>query len=99
MSWVPVIEVEGDWVANGMRFATREEAERWGSDLMSRWFSSTDRRADESSDRVTYRLEQDGTLVRLCDACDLPRIEGDTYCAGHARLLDYQPGGGIAANE
>jgi hypothetical protein len=26
-----------------------------------------------------------------CEACSLPAKPGDTYCVGHARLMDYTP--------
>ncbi len=31
--------------------------------------------------------------------CGMPRADGDTYCAGHARLMTYDPGREIAAND
>lgn len=55
-SWVPEVLVEGKWSGNGLRFATKDEAELWGRDLLSRWFVPTDSRAVESEDPVNYEI-------------------------------------------
>jgi len=37
-----------------------------------------------------------------CEACDYDARPGDTYCKGHARLMEYtdhEASGGIAAND
>lgn len=66
MSWKPEVMVSGEtkWCSNGLRFATKEEAEANARDLMSRWMLVTDTRAAESEDPVNYRWENN-RLVRL----------------------------------
>lgn len=57
MSWRPEVQVRGEgdkWHSNGLRFATKEEAEASASDLYSRWTSTTAHRAAESDDPVNY---------------------------------------------
>lgn len=98
-SWAPEVLVEGKWSGNGLRFATKEEAEQWGSDLLGRWFVPTDSRAVESDERPTHRLDADGFSELLCKECDLPVEGSDVYCAGHRRLMTYVPGAEFAANE
>lgn len=63
-SFRPMVLVEGKWSGNGLRFATREEAERQGRDLLARWFVPTDSRADPSDDAPNYRY-LDGRLERI----------------------------------
>ena len=63
-SWAPEVFLEGKWSGNGLRFATKEEAEKWGADLLMRWFVPTDSRAVESDDPVNYRLVE-GQPVRV----------------------------------
>jgi hypothetical protein len=65
MSYAPEVMVEGKWSSNGLRFATREEAERWGRDLLMRWFVPTDSRAVESLDPVNYRLLDSGQIEEV----------------------------------
>ena len=61
MSFKPEVFAEGAWTGNGLVFATKEEAERWGADLLMRWFVPTDSRAVESTDPVNYKIV-DGKL-------------------------------------
>jgi hypothetical protein len=68
MSWKPEVCVSGKWAGNALVFATKEEAEQWGRDLLLRWFVPTDSRAVESTEVVNYRLI-DGQL--------LPMVVGD----------------------
>jgi hypothetical protein len=56
MSWKPEVFAEGAWTGNGLAFATKEEAEQWGADLLMRWFVPTDSRAVESTDPVNYKI-------------------------------------------
>lgn len=65
-SWKPEVFVEGKWAGNGLRFATKDEAERSGRELLSRWFVPTDSRATESSDYPNYRLTDEDRNVALC---------------------------------
>ncbi len=57
MSWKAevIADSSGEWVPNGLRFATKEEAEANVRDLMSRWFAVTDTRVVESTDPVNYK--------------------------------------------
>jgi hypothetical protein len=64
MSWKPEVFAEGAWTGNGLAFATKEEAERWGADLLMRWFVPTDSRAVESTDPVNYKIV-DGKLEEV----------------------------------
>ena len=53
-SWKMEVCVDGKWASNSCRFATKDEAERAGVELLSRWFMPTDSRAAESEDAVNY---------------------------------------------
>jgi hypothetical protein len=57
MSFKPevVADSSGQWCANALRFATREEAEANVQDLMMRWFAVRETRVVESDDPVNYR--------------------------------------------
>jgi hypothetical protein len=56
MSWKLEVLVGKEWAGNGLRFATREEAELAGRDLLMRWLVPTDSRAVESTDPVNYEI-------------------------------------------
>lgn len=58
-SWKTEVEVSGTWGTNGVRFATKEEAEAAGNELLGRWFVPTASRAAESEDEVNYRFNFD----------------------------------------
>lgn len=64
MSWKPevIADSSGKWVGNGLRFATKEEAEGNVKDLFSRWMLVRETRVVESPDPVNYRWEN-GRLV------------------------------------
>jgi hypothetical protein len=64
MSWKPQVFVEGKWAGNALVFATKEEAEQNGRDLLMRWFVPTDSRAIESTDPVNYSYVN-GRLERV----------------------------------
>ena len=66
MSWKAEVKADGKWSSNSLRFATKEEAEASGRELLSRWFVPTDSRAAESDDPVNYKFEN-GRNVRLED--------------------------------
>jgi hypothetical protein len=57
MSWKPEVIADsgGKWCGNGLRFATREEAESNVSDLASRWILVQDTRVVECDDPVNYK--------------------------------------------
>ena len=60
MSWTPqAITDSGQWAGNGLRFATKEEAEKYVAELSL----VPNTRVIESSDPVNYRWEN-GRLVR-----------------------------------
>lgn len=59
-----VADSSGKFVGNGLRFATREEAELYVADLMQRWFLVTDQRVVESDEPVNYRWV-DGKLEEI----------------------------------
>ncbi len=58
MSWAPEVQADGagihKWSGNGLRFATKKEAEAWVYGLSLRWLLVTDTRVVESSDPVNY---------------------------------------------
>lgn len=62
VSWAPEVYLEGKWSGNAVRFATVEEAELWGKDLLMRWFVPTDSRAVPSDDPVNYQRLKDGSI-------------------------------------
>ena len=66
MSFAPMVRTTdyGPFAGNGLRFATREEAQAWLDDLMCRWFAVTDVRVDESTDPVNYAWVN-GTLEEV----------------------------------
>jgi hypothetical protein len=49
-----IADSSGQWLGNGLRFATKEEAEASALDLMLRWSAVRDHRAAESDDEVNY---------------------------------------------
>jgi len=57
MSWMSEIFAEGEWVGNGLRFATEREALNSGCELASRWWVVEDYRATPSTDPVNYRFD------------------------------------------
>ena len=61
MSWKPevIADSSGKWAGNALRFATKEEAEKYVKDLMYRWTLVTDTRVIESDDPVTARIIND----------------------------------------
>jgi hypothetical protein len=46
-------DASGEFVSNGLRFATREAAESYAQDLAMRWTAVRDWRVVESTDPVT----------------------------------------------
>ncbi len=71
MSWKPQVRTSGDpqFYGNNLAFATRVEAERSASDLMSRWVLVEEWGVVESEQPVNWRLNADGSLdqVELTD--------------------------------
>ena len=56
MSWKPevIADRSGKWTGNACRFATREEADAYVTDLMMRWTAVSGWRSVESDDPVNY---------------------------------------------
>jgi hypothetical protein len=69
MSWSPEVIADntGKWCGNGLRFATKEEAEQNVFDLSMRWTSVRETRVVESTDPVNYTYH-DRHLKALPDA-------------------------------
>jgi len=65
MSFRPMVKVGNEWAGNGIRFATREEAESSARDLYGRWTLCVDHRADASDDPVNYAWDPSRGNVRL----------------------------------
>jgi hypothetical protein len=61
---VQVIGQRGEWLPNGLRFATEEEALANAFDLAGRWMAVTHHRAAPSDDPVNSKWV-DGKLVML----------------------------------
>lgn len=59
MSWKPEIQTINDdkWYANGLCFATKEEAEYSAKDVYSRWMLAVAWRAVECNDPVNYMID------------------------------------------
>jgi hypothetical protein len=59
MSWKAevIADSSGKWCGNGLRFATRQEAERYVSDLSWRWTAVRDTRVVDVADAVTEKAE------------------------------------------
>ena len=79
MSWKPEVLAVGDdkWVTNGLRFATKEEAEAYALDLSLHYTMVRDTRAVEVDDPVNYTYHDH----------QLRAVEGITVRA--TRMLDH----------
>lgn len=58
-SWKMEVEVSGKWASNACVYATKEEAEAAGVELLSRWFVPTNSRAvpNTTGKPVNYRFD------------------------------------------
>jgi hypothetical protein len=67
MSWKPEVQTDntGQWYGNGLRFATRIEAEAQVIDLMMRWFAVRETRVVETDEPVNYRWDAERGLLPL----------------------------------
>ena len=65
MSYKPMVLVQHEWAGNSLRFATREEAEIYATDLQRRWTLCVDHRVDDSDDPVNYKWDAVKGLVAL----------------------------------
>lgn len=61
-----IADRSGKFCGNGVRFATKEEAEISARDLASRWTLVTDWRVVESTDPVNYAIK-DGQMTPVKD--------------------------------
>lgn len=71
MSWKPEIQTINDdkWYANGLCFATKEEAEYSARDIHARWLLARAWRAVESNDPVNYKIDlEKGTMEAVDDS-------------------------------
>jgi len=59
VSWKVEVLVDGQWSTNSVRFATQEEAELAGQELLLRWFVPKASRAAESADPVNYLFNRE----------------------------------------
>jgi len=68
MSFRPevIADSSGEWVPNGLRFATLEEAEAYAADLALRWTMVRDWRVTVSGDPVNYKWVE-GHASRIVD--------------------------------
>lgn len=66
-----IADSTGTWAGNALRFATREEAERYVADLSMRWLAVRETRVVESDDPVNYQISPDGHLepIKETDSC------------------------------
>jgi hypothetical protein len=67
MSWKPevIADSSGQWVGNGLAFATKKEAEANVRDLSWRWTLVRDTRVVESDQPVNYRWDTEKGLIYL----------------------------------
>ena len=56
-SWKWEMNDNGKWITNGIRFATKEEADKYGFDLGMRWMGMPEpARSAEFDDPVNYAI-------------------------------------------
>ena len=55
---------ETDWASNGLRFASKEEAEAYARDLFMRWFSVNEHRVTPCADKPTHTFAN-GSLAKI----------------------------------
>lgn len=67
-------------VSNALRFATKEEGEKYGFDLSMRWTALVRYSVAESADPVNY-VWRDGRAIAYCECqcgCNLDRTHNNT---------------------
>ena len=66
-SYRPMVRTgsDKDWVGNGLRFTTYEEAEQWVFDLSMRWIGVREVTVHESDDPPNYIFNEDGTMTHI----------------------------------
>ena len=72
-SWAPevIADNSGHWAGNGLRFATKAEAEANVQNLSDRWFLVRETRVVESTDEPNYRWVPGTGLVAIENLCPL----------------------------
>jgi len=60
-----IADRSGKWAGNGLRFATRPEADAYVHDLMMRWTAVTGWRSVESTDPVTHFWDIEASKLRV----------------------------------
>ena len=87
-----IADSSGQWCPNGLRFATKAEAELNVADLKDRWYMVRETRVMESDDEPNYRWDLnvglvhivlcehdwivDGDNIDVCSRCGVERGEG-----------------------
>ena len=62
MSFAVFVQLPGEKPAtNAVRFATKEEAERAGHELLSRWFAPTGFEVRETEDKINYEFPENAS--------------------------------------
>jgi hypothetical protein len=61
-----IADSTGNWVGNGLRFATKEEAEAYALDLQWRWTAVRDIRVVESEEAVKNTYDMASRELRSC---------------------------------
>jgi hypothetical protein len=56
-----IADASGQWAGNGLRFATREQAQEYVADLAARWTSVTYQRVIETDEPVN--VDENGRLT------------------------------------
>ncbi len=67
MSWRPEANDGSGWGRNGLVFATKEESDAWGADLMMRWLACREVRSVETDEPPTHQMRRvsDGHLWEI----------------------------------
>jgi hypothetical protein len=75
-----IADSSGEWVSNGLAFATEEEAHAYGRDLMGRWTLVREVRTVESDEPVNYRFNADTYRAEPIPTAELARQQrGGTF--------------------
>ncbi len=62
-----IADNSGTWASNGLRFASKGEAEAYGRNLSSRWLAVRDMRATETDEPVTHTADAGGRANSIPD--------------------------------
>jgi hypothetical protein len=77
MAWKSevIADSSNTWTTNACVFATKEEADAAGHELMSRWFAVREHRPTEVNDAVNYIFDFAAYRPKRIEETDLSRIE------------------------